>query len=229
MPNPVKAARKAGRQNLKDLKQNIRAEKITKKFEAKADKIGMKTRAAGTTAKSAAEAKAGVSSYTPTKMESKSAPQIPSTAAKAEIKKSTVNVGSMVPKAAASKKSSGKKSSGKSSGKSSSKTSGISPYLTGENLPAREKRKFIFTDAAAEKEKKRLAEANAYLKKEQAQREANQKAEQEQQNNRETRRVFRGPVTVNYRKKGGSAAKYNMGGTMKSSYMKGGSAKSKKK
>lgn len=205
MPNPVRAARKAGRSLVKNTKQTIKADKITERYQAKADKIGMKSREAISAAKAKSEAKAGVSSYTPTKMEPRSAMPLPPLSKPAEIKKSTVNVGSMVPKAAPKPAPKKKAAPKKSSGKSSSKTSGISPYLTGENLPAREKRKFTFTDAAAEKEKKRLAEANAYLKKEQAQREANQKAEQEQQNNRETRRVFRGPVTVNYRKKGGSA------------------------
>lgn len=210
MPNPVRAARKAGRQNLKDLKQNIRAEKITKKFEAKADKIGMKNRAAISAAKSAAQAKAGVRPSTVSKIEPlKKNLQVPAAAPlKFELAKPSASAIAAkeaafkpTPKPAPKKKTSSKKKT------TPKPTTDRGPFKLPEetifeaiDAGKNKEKRTIFTDA----EKKRIAEANAYLKKEQAKREANQKAEQEQQNKRETRRLFRGPVTMTYRKNGGS-------------------------
>jgi hypothetical protein len=216
MPNPVKAARKAGRQNLKDLKQNIRAEKITKKFEAKADKVGMKARAAGAAAKSAAQAKAGVTPSTVSKIEPlKKKLEIPTTPLKFELAKPSASAVAAkeaafkptpkpAPKAAAPKK----KTTTKKKATTDKGPFKLPDETIWETVGAGKRpsplRLTKFYDGAAEKEKKRIAKANEYLKKEQAEREANQKAEQERQNNPETRRLFRGPLTMTYRKKGGS-------------------------
>jgi hypothetical protein len=205
MPNPVRAARKAGRQNLKDLKQNIRAEKITKKFEAKADKVGMKARAAGAAAKSAAQAKAGVTPSTVSKIEPlKKNLQIPTTPLKFELAKPSASAVAAkeaafkpTPKAAApKKKTTTKKKTTPKATTETGRTDQYSPWVQPKLLgPYKAENS---RSSASTRNKK-------YLANEQAQREANQKAEQEQQNKRETRRLFRGPLTVNYRKKGGSA------------------------
>jgi hypothetical protein len=204
MPNPVKAARKAGRQNLKDLKQNIRAEKITKKFEAKADKVGMKARAAGAAAKSAAQAKAGVTPSTVSKIEPlKKKLEIPTTPLKFELAKPSASAVAAkeaafkpTPKAAApKKKTTTKKKTTPKATTETGRTDQYSPWV---------QPKLLGPYKAENSRKSRVTKANEYLKKEQAEREANQKAEQERQNNPETRRLFRGPLTMTYRKKGGS-------------------------
>jgi hypothetical protein len=141
MPNPVRAARKAGRSLVKDTKQTIKADKITKRYEAKADKIGMKSRAAASAAKAKSEAKAGVRPSTVSKIEPlKINQQIPAAAPlKYELAKPSASAIAARDAAlkAAPKKSSGKKSSGKSS----TKATGPTPYLTGKDLPPAEKSK----------------------------------------------------------------------------------------
>jgi uncharacterized protein YkwD len=99
MANPVRAARKEGRAMVKGVKQGIKAEKITKKFQAKADKLSMK-------AGSAEKAKAP--SEPMAKMETRKAPLLETK--KAELAKFTP----MKPMAAPAKKSSSKKSTKKS-------------------------------------------------------------------------------------------------------------------
>jgi hypothetical protein len=145
MPNPVRTARKAGRSLVKDTKQTIKADKITKRYEAKADKIGKKSRAAISAAKAKSEAKAGVTPSTVSKIEplKKNLQIPPATPLKFELAKPSASAIAAkeaafkpTPKAAAPKKS-----SGKSSGKSTTKTTGPTPYLTGKDLPPAEKSK----------------------------------------------------------------------------------------
>jgi len=145
MPNPVKAARKAGRSLVKNTKQTIKADKITKRYEAKADKIGTKSRAAISAAKAKSEAKAGVRPSTVSKIEPlKINQQIPAAAPlKFELAKPSASA--IAARDAAFKptpKAAPKKSSGKtSSGKSTTKATGPTPYLTGKDLPPAEKSK----------------------------------------------------------------------------------------
>jgi len=303
MPNPVRAARKAGRQNLrdvkqniKDVKQNVRAEKITKKFEAKADKIGMKTRAAGAAAKSAAQAKAGVRPSTVSKIEPlKKNLQIPTTPLKFELAKPSASAVAAkeaafkpTPKAAAPKKTTTtkKKTTPKATGPNVylTGTTGATPYLTGgKDLPTFVKPKTtapakaatttastkaatpippktkgqagVDADAKYEKAYKEYEAAKAeYTKAYQnakgysqqgvapgkRQRDTpEQKAEKWKASDaasakmkkleEEKIRLFIEAKKINNRKKGGSVTTYNMGRSMKSSYMSGGSIKSKKK
>jgi hypothetical protein len=104
MANPIRAARKEGRKMVKGVKQGIKAEKITKKFQAKADKIGMKARQAEK-AKAPSESAAGTASSEPIKrMEPRKAPLL-------ETKKAELAKGSPMKVAAApAKKSSSAKS-----------------------------------------------------------------------------------------------------------------------
>lgn len=205
MPNPVRAARKAGRSLVKDTKQTIKADKITKRYEAKADKIGMKSRAAISAAKAKSEAKAGVTPSTVSKIEPlKINQQIPAAAPlKFELAKPSASAIAAkeaafkpTPKAAPKKKTSSKKKTTPKTTTETGRTDQYSPWV---------QPKLLGPYKAENSRKSRITKAKEYLSKEQAQREANQKAEQEQQNKRETRRLFRGPLTVNYREKGGSA------------------------
>lgn len=204
MPNPVRAARKAGRSLVKDTKQTIKADKITKRYEAKADKIGMKSRAAISAAKAKSEAKAGVTPSTVSKIEPlKKNLQMPTTSLKFELAKPSASAIAAkeaafkpTPKAAPKKKTSSKKTATPKTTTETGRTDQYSPWV---------QPKLLGPYKAENSRKSRITKAKEYLSKEQAQREANQKAEQEQQNKQETRRLFRGPLTVNYRKKGGSA------------------------
>jgi hypothetical protein len=209
MPNPVRAARKAGRSLVKDTKQTIKADKITKRYEAKADKIGMKSRAAASAAKAKSQAKAGVTPSTVSKIEPlKINQQIPAAAPlKYELAKPSASAIAAkeaafkpTPKAtpkktAPKKKTSSKKTTTPKTTTETGRTDQYSPWIQPKLLgPYKAENS---RSSASTRNKK-------YLANEQAQREANYKAEQEQQNKKETRRLFRGPLTVNYRKKGGS-------------------------
>ena len=124
MANPVRAARKEGRAMVKGVKQGIKAEKITKKFQAKADKLSMKAGSAEK-AKAPSEAMARKAASEPmAKMETRKAPLLETK--KAELAKFTP----MKSVAAPAKKSSSKKSTKKS-------TSSVGPLKTGYKTDAK--------------------------------------------------------------------------------------------